>query len=81
MAETVKTALKPHLASGAIADKDSFKHLCRKLSKELVAKEKTRASASGMPRWHSKIAPAAERYVAAYMTKLRDKGTPVYKKS
>lgn len=73
MAEAVMKGLKPFLKSGQIADKESFKHLSRKLCKELVGKERAKHDA---PRWHVKIGPAAEKYATAYMLKLQQKGVP-----
>lgn len=79
MAAAVMRALKPFLASGAIGDKDSFKHLCRKITKELVGKEKAKA-ANGVPRWHAKIPHGVDSYVQSYMGKLASRGVTKYVK-
>ncbi len=57
-AEVLMRVLKPHLLSGRIADRDSFKHLTRKLTKELVKKEQARGNSS----WHPKLSTPAENY-------------------
>ncbi len=68
--------LKPFLVEGRIADRDSFKHLSRKLVKELVQKEEKRGNA----RWHPKLAPAVEKFALGYMDRLKTKGVACYKK-
>jgi hypothetical protein len=76
VAEVVMKALKPFLVEGRIADRDSFKHLSRKLVKELVQKEEKR----GNTRWHPKLAAAMDKFVLSYMDRLKGKGVACYKK-
>ena len=77
LSDAVAGALKPYLKEGKIADKDSFKHLCRKYTKELQGKEKKNGNDG---RWNHKIGPAAHKYVVSCMEKLSQKGVAVYKK-
>ncbi len=74
-ADIIMRTLKPHLVAGRIADRDSFKHLTRKLTKELVKKELAR----GNSLWHPKFAAPAEEYASAFMARLQAK-SGVYKK-
>lgn len=73
-AEALMKKLKPYLLSGRIADRDSFKHLTRKLTKELVKKEQARGNAV----WHPKLAAPAEAYADAFMERLKQKNVLVY---
>jgi hypothetical protein len=73
-AEVLMRVLKPHLLSGRIADRDSFKHLTRKLTKELVKKEQARGNST----WHPKLSAPAENYANSFMERLKEKGVFVY---
>ncbi len=76
VAEAVMRVLKPFLVEGRIGDRDSFKHLTRKLVKELVQKEEKR----GNTRWHVKLGPAVEKYALQHMERLKAKGVLCYQK-
>ena len=77
MASTVMRTLNGYYKEGRVADKESFKALCRKLTKDLVAKERKN---NPTPYWHAKHGPAVEKYVHSYMKKLREKGVETFKK-
>jgi hypothetical protein len=71
------TTLKESMNAGRIANSDSLKHLCRKLTKEIVTKERKRGNPG---RWNAKIEPAARKFVEGYMASLFEKGILCYEK-
>jgi hypothetical protein len=75
MSEAVMAALKPYYASKKIADKDSCKQLCRKLTKQLIQKEAAKGNTGS---WNPKMGPAASKFVEGFMQKLQARNQ-VYK--
>ncbi len=62
---------QPFFIANKIADKESFKHLCRKLTKTLVKKESERGNTG---KWHPKLGSAAAKFVESFMGKLEARG-------
>jgi len=74
VADVLRYALKPHLDNGAIADKEAFKALARKMLQAIVAHEEKRTVKGGDKdaRWRyskSTTAPKIRAHVAKYFAK------------